>query len=203
MRRMFRLVSAAAGLVFLAACSDPVSFGDPLSDEEAAAISGMLAQGAADGFANGFAASRAGNGPAAAAAEPADVISFSQSISFTGLCDGGGTVSVEGRASGTVDTQTNSGTVSLDVKANASRCQAVHNAVTFTVDASMEMKGSLTFAQDAPVGNNEFTYKGKFEFTSDDGRAGGCKIDVKVTISPTGNTVANGSICGVTMQASA
>lgn len=196
MTRRVRLVAATLGLVLVAACGDPVSFGDPLTDEEAASISAMLGGAAANGFNQGF------QSPAAAApyTAPEDVIQFSQAVSYSGLCAGGGSVNIQGKASGSIDTATESGTLSLDVQASASQCQAVHNTVTFTVDANLSLSGDFEFANGVPVGNNEFTYKGQFEWTSDDARSGGCKIDVRLTITPTGAGVVNGTVCGRTMQ---
>lgn len=193
MRRMFRLLASAAGLVLIAgACGDPVSVGDPLTDEEIAAISQLLAGSAVDGFNQGF----SNPNPSAPLGAPEDLIQFSQSVSYTGTCTGGGSVDVQGSASGQIETTTQSGNLTLNVQTMIAGCQATHNAVVFTVGAEITLSGEFTFEQGAPVGENVFKYEGNFTWTSTDARSGGCQVNVTITISPTGASSVRGAVCG-------
>lgn len=192
--------------VATAACGDPVSSGDPLTEGEMTAISGMLASSGVDGVEGGLdsgSASPVGLSLSTVTADPtvsADLIEFSQSVSYTGTCAGGGSVTVQGNVSGAYDSDTESGSFSVDVDARLSACQALHEGVTFTVDADVELEGTLEFESGLLVGDNVFTYQGHFEWTSDDGRAGSCKIDLTLTLSPEGATSVSGSVCGQTVH---
>ena len=194
-----------ASLGFLAACrGDPVApGGDELSQAEAAAIAGFMSGAAFDGwdFEDG-AGVQASAVPAAGASGSAEPVQFEVSIDASSDCPQGGGVSVAGLFAGTVDSETESGTVALGVVVSADACGFPAEGTVFTVstDPDLELQGDFAWEAGQPVGEQTFSYTGGLDWMAADGRSGRCTFDLQVTRSADGALVESGSACGVSVD---
>ena len=105
---------------------------------------------------------------------------------------------MSGSISGTIDDQTFSGDLSLDVATSAINCIFAHEETQFTLNTSPDLvlSGGFAFDQGGLVGNAAFTYLGTILWGADDGRSGSCDYDVSVAYNADGSTVESGTVCG-------
>lgn len=199
MRKHLRMLSYTAGVIVVAgACSDLLTTGDPLTQEEASAISQQVSSDAAQAFNDGWGPAA----PAAAAAEAAEPIQFSRTFSRSRECPLSGSVTVTGEASGMVDRETQSGTLSLTMTTVIADCMFARGDVTFTVrtDPSIVKTGNFAYENGHPSGENTFSWEGVIAWESTDGRAGRCEIKGSVTRSADGVSVVRSRVCGHDVQ---
>lgn len=199
-----RLGLAATILGILAACGgDPVApAGDELGEAEAAAIVEFISGAAFDGWSfdegEGAAASVAPVPGASASSEP---IQFDVSIDASSQCPQGGSVSVAGLFAGTIDSETETGTVALGIVVSAAACSFPAEGTVFTVDTSpdLELDGDFAWEAGQPVGEQIFSYGGTVLWSAEDGRSGSCSIDLQVTRAEDGTLLESGTACGVSV----
>lgn len=200
-----RLGLGATSLALLVGCGgDPVApGGDDLSQAEAAAIAEFMSGAAFDGWrfdeGEGAAASAAPTARASVSGEP---IQFDVTIDAESFCPVDGTVSVAGLFAGTIDGETQTGTVALGIVVSADGCTFPAEETVFTVDTSpdLQMEGDFAWEAGQPVGEQTFSYAGGIEWTAEDGRSGTCTIDLQVTRDEDGTLVESGSACGVSID---
>jgi hypothetical protein len=185
MYRTVRTFAVIVGLGLAAnGCGDGVtdSTGDPLTQEEAFAIYAELQ----------FAVSDALSAQGSAAAGSGAML-VTPITPVTGSCGGGGTVTVTGDVDDNIDPQSGLGTISFTLTETVDDCIVQTTGANFTVNGSP----NIVVAGDLTVGENSLggTYDmgGGFAYTSDDGRAGTCGVDVSLNFS---NLSVGGTICG-------
>jgi hypothetical protein len=127
-------------------------------------------------------------------------------------CDGGGTVTINGTMSVSANDAGTSGTMSFNYTVAPSGCQVTTSGgKTFTItgDPNMKADGDFTFTEGETSSSFEgsLNYNGKFSWTSSDGRAGSCGVDLTSnynfsfgTSGSSGSATLSGSVCGVSVN---
>ena len=178
MKKASRIIAGFAALGFaVSACGDDegstgtsMNSGDPLTTAEALAVYGELQAALNDALAPPI---------ASAAAEPIPTT--------TANCDLGGSISLSGDVSQSGDN------ITFTLNEDINGCVISSGGVTFTVNGAprIVMSGDISFSGTTLSGTFDMT--GGFDYTSDDGRAGGCAMDVTVDY---GTFAVSGTICG-------
>lgn len=188
----------------LAACGGSfTSSGDPLDTTEAQDLAASLVEGGFAGF--GTVAGAPGRPPAAPA------ISGTSTIDYTGPCDGGGTVKLAGSMTANVNQTTNSGTIDFNYTFAPSGCQvttAGGKTFTITSDPNLKVEGNFSFSSGTTsTFQGSLGYNGKFNWTSSDGRAGACGVDLTAnynfsfsSTASSGSATLSGTVCGVSVS---
>jgi len=199
--RWITWIAVALGAASMSACQNadvaaPEGAGDPLTTAEAAAISEYLMNGAFQGW--DFSEAGSGSGAALLAGTP---ITIEHAVTATAPCPLGGTLSVSGAISGSIDDQTFAGDLELGLTTTATGCAILHDGVQLSVDTGpdLQLEGSFAFDQTGLVGEATFTYVGALAWSSDDGRSGSCSYDVLVTADSGGSLVQSGTVCGTSL----
>lgn len=204
MRNRFGMIAiTAASVALFAGCRDDSvaglgAGGGELSAAEVQALNEAMVDKAFEGWDFGEAtASRVPEGIALNAVGAP--ISIDHAVTVSAACEQGGTASVDGAVTGTIDDQTFAGQLSLDVTTSMVACAFPAEGTLFTVDTEpdLSLSGSVAWDQTGIVGTAEFTYVGGIAWTTDDGRSGTCSIDVLVSLSQDGSSAASGTACGV------
>jgi len=192
-------VGLATGLALLvSACGGDVTgvtSGDELSSEEVAIVMTALAS-VLDG-AGVQAGQVAAAGPALAA------INIDENFNETVACDSGD-VKVSGSMDGTVDDETFAMDATMEVAWEPNGCVVSDEVNTFTVDGAPEIRLTLDMVTTEQSVSLSGTETGGFSFTSSDGRAGSCAIDVTFEIVTTDSSLSNtvtGTVCGLEADA--
>ncbi|MGH7540684.1 MAG: hypothetical protein ACRELC_06780, partial [Gemmatimonadota bacterium] len=104
---------------------------------------------------------------------------------------------------GSVDDETQSGTLSLGITTSASSCAFPAEGTVFTIDTSpdLQLDGQFAWANGVPVGEQTFSYTGGVLWSAADGRSGNCAFDLQMTRSEDGTLVESGTVCGVSLEA--
>lgn len=202
-----RILAAAASVAFLAACqsdSEPLGpqtgAGDEISAAEAAAINEVLIGFAFDGwdFGDFGSTSRAPGDGIALSSVP---IAIDFAIDATAACPQGGTVAVSGSIEGSVDDQTFEGSLDLTIATTLTDCAATADGrgFTFNTSPSLVLAGSFAWDQTGLSDVAAFVYAGSVDWATGD-RSGTCSYDVQVSVSPSGATAANGTVCGISVN---
>ncbi len=189
-----RLSSLAAVLsLALAACGgDPVGInsGDELSDDEIQAVF------------NAFGGAFTNVNQAQHRATPQEGIQLAEipintSVDLSAPCDLGGSIDLDGSASGTMDDETFESDITMDIDVEFKGCVVPSEQLLITVN------GDIAFDSHLVVGQETFSVDGSqvggFSFTLDDGRSGSCSLDIEFSASTTGSTVqsnVSGTVCG-------
>lgn len=186
----------------VAACGgDPtgVDSGDQLTATEVAAV--LAAFGSAFDLAGTGAQPAPMFGPAGAGAARTP-IPFSESFDESVPCDSG-TVQVSGSVSGSVDDVTFDMDITMDVSMDPNGCVVSDGTNTFTLDGAPRINLLLTIVSTPNALTVSGTETGGFSFTSSDGRAGSCALDVTFSVI-TGDTgissTVTGTICGLAAE---
>lgn len=191
----FISVSIAGLALTVAACGDNplgVNSGDALSDAEIQALFNQMGDALGD-------VSPSANLVAALDGIQLAEISVDESVSVTAPCQSG-TISVDGSVSGTVDDQTFESDLTMGVTLDFAACVVPADSITVTVDGQPDITYSAHFrlTQDSLVVDG--SQLGGFSFTTSDGRAGSCAIDVTFDASyATGSaavSTVSGTVCG-------
>ncbi len=184
----------------LAACGGGfTASGDVPSADEVNDLAQALAQGGFAGF-----------GSVAGAPSRAPAVSGTSTIDYTGPCNGGGTVKLAGSMTANVNQTTNSGTIDFNYTFAPSGCQvttAGGKTFTITSDPNLKVDGNFSFSSGTTsTFQGSLGYNGKFNWTSSDGRAGACGVDLTAnydfsfsSTSSTGSATLSGTVCGVTV----
>lgn len=201
MKQLGKVFAVAVGVGVMAACGDAGSTGDPLSDAE---VQELAAELVAASFTSG---SFSRSGPLRAPA-----VEITLTINETNACEGGGTVTVNGTFKASVNDQTGSGTFTLDYTSTPNGCvinTSSGKVFTVTGDPNIKVNGTFDVTQTTSGGTvkGDLTHNGKFKWTSNDGRAGGCGIALKVTYnfttsdtSTSGSATMSGTACGTSIN---
>ena len=103
--------------------------------------------------------------------------------------------------SGDIDDGAETGTVSFDVTETLTNCMisTQGDGTVFTVNTSPPVRMTGDFSFSPTLLTAELNFSGGFAFTTSDGRAGTCAIDIsrKSSVTTTeGNEVVSGTVCG-------
>ncbi len=193
----------------LAACGGSfTSSGDALAPTEAQDLAAGLVEGGFAGF--GSFAGAPARAPSLAATN------VTVTINNTAPCDGGGTVALNGSMTANVNQTGSSGTFGFNYTVAPSGCQVTTSGgKVFTIngDPNLKTQGDFTFSTSGTTESIEgsLNYSGKFGWTSSDGRAGACGVDLTVNYNftfstsgaaPTGSATLSGTVCGVSVSRS-
>ncbi len=196
MQRRALVPSALAALTLLSACGESSTGAEAsaLSRAEIEAIapslgemSGLILDGqwGFDGAAG-----------AEVAAEPA---TRTRTFSATRSCPKGGSVTLAGTATATVDPATRSGTFQSTATRTEAACAHEGRAgatVTVNGNPNTVIAGSHSVTNGAP-GTRTLTQKGAFTWARSTGQRGACAIDVTSTWDPAARThTVTGTVCG-------
>lgn len=185
----------------------PVAEGDPLQADEAAilmeVLSGhvVLATGSIEA---GFAQLQAQAAEQAAAGPALAPVTVNEQTSGMATCPLGGSLSVDGTVSGTVDDET--GELDLDVSLDMSHddCRSEHEVsgtqFTLSGDPSLAMDMGMAFSE-ADGLEMAGTMEGWVSWSISDGREGSCAIDLSlefdIEFDPTHIAASiEGQVCG-------
>jgi hypothetical protein len=203
-RALFALAPVLA--LGLAACGGGfTASGDPVTESEAADLAQGLVQGGFAGF--GSFAGAPSRAPSATATN------VTITLNDTAPCEGGGTVALNGSMTANVDQSGNSGTFGFNYTVAPSGCQiTTGGGKTFTIngDPNLKAQGDFTFSSgtNSETFQGSLSYNGKFKWTSSDGRAGACGVDLTANYNftfattATGTATMSGTVCGVTVNRS-
>ncbi|NNM32522.1 MAG: hypothetical protein HKO53_05630 [Gemmatimonadetes bacterium] len=198
-RRVLPVAAFVLGASSLAACGDdgPTAVqGDPLSQEEVqavfAALSGAFSQVGVPS------ASPAMDGVPQPSAAP---VAVDETFDFTSPCEVSGDLTAVGAVSGTVDDETYDSDLTYQLAITPSGCTVPHGGNTLTVDGNP----SVAIAMDMEFTETLFavagSYTGGLSYSTSDGRAGSCSINLNFDISANANgggeQSISGQVCGV------
>lgn len=171
-----------------------------------ASETGALTEAATDAALTGFFGALSGSaheahpGLSFSVAGNAPPIEFTRTISHTQACPGGGDVSVSGTITGTIDSETQTGTLSLDLREDMNDCVVGTEEGQFIVNTTpdLHMQGDFGFEGGQPAESLTFSFTGSFAWSAVEGDASGsCEIDLTVTVSPsTQSGTVSGTACG-------
>ena len=190
----------------LAACGGGfTASGDALTESEAADLAEGLVENGFAGFGG------AAGAPSRAPSMPAANVTVT--LDDTAPCEGGGTVALKGSLSVNVNQAGTSGTFGFDYTVAPSGCQLIAGGKTFTINGDPNIKANGDFSFTSGTNTETFegslNYDGKFGWTSSDGRAGACGVDLTANYdftfggtTTTGTATLTGSVCGVTVNRS-
>ncbi len=173
------------------ACSDSTGTvgatdGDPLTDEESAAVLLELME-----VFGGFGAT------SAPAVSPAGTIPIDESLDETAQCPGGGSVRLQGNITGTVDDETFAMDLEFQFTESINDCGVFHNEMLFVVSGAPNITWSGDYMYSSQSLTGTFSMIGGFAYTAGDDRSGSCGIELNVNFT-TG--VASGNLCGRTFD---
>ncbi|GBD32280.1 hypothetical protein HRbin33_01244 [bacterium HR33] len=182
-------------LLAVAACGDPASSGDALTEAEAAELAAAIAE-------SGFLTPPAGASAHQSPAGPADRITIT--INETAPCEAGGTAALSGSVTVDFDQQTGAGTMELNYTMTPSNCAVrTESGRVFTLsgDPNLKVTGQFNISETSFGGS--ITYEGGFAWRADDGRAGGCRMNMRATYdfsltetTMNGTATISGEVCG-------
>lgn len=197
MHKRLRYLSFLAALSLLAAaCSDLSGPNHQLTDDEAAFLAQEFAGVALDGVSSSMAGSP-GYAGAPSAAPAAGPITWERSFTETRPCPAGGTVTTSGTTSGTIDSETHSGTANVTHTLVMVDCARIRHEVTITVntDPAITMTGTVTI-EAGHRAEGSFTKTGTFLWVTSDGRSGSCEVNLSITWGADGSHTVTGTMCG-------
>jgi hypothetical protein len=199
------IVASLCAVVALSACKDFTASGDPLTSTEANELAEELMGQGFPGLGGIGAAPPAAPSAEAAPAAPAERITIT--INDSNPCEGGGTVALAGTLTADVNQQAQTGKLEYRFTLTPAACVfTTRSNKTFTItgDPNLKSEGNLDWTSTGFQGT--FTYKGKFQWTASDGRAGACGVDLEANInvmtgtSGTASASLKGSVCGATVD---
>ncbi len=203
--RLLSGLCAVAALGLTGCGGNFTASGDPLSDSEAADLASALAEGGFAGFGT-FGAAAPSRAPREAAT------SITVAIDEAPPCDGGGTTAIKGSMTADVNQAGTGGTFKFNYTVAPNGCKVTTSGgktFTLTGDPNLKVQGDFTFSDTGTASSfqGSLTYDGKFNWTSSDGRAGACGVDLTAnynfsfnTSGSSGSATLTGTVCGVTVN---
>ena len=196
MNRMHVRCAAIALIVAAGACDEsPTNVGD-LSQAEAEALAEVVSSQVIDGA---FGASQRGS---SASAPAAATVNYEESVSFTGECELGGTVSIDADYEGEMDDETGEGTLSFVMTQMHDGCMGeADDGTVFTLDGAPSVTAELDMEVAEEMFAFDGSYNGAVDWATGD-RDGTCTIDVTFSVDlnggmQSGSASMQGSVCGI------
>jgi hypothetical protein len=112
-------------------------------------------------------------------------------VAFSGPCPAGGTISIVGDISGTLN---NSGDGSINTQITVTPTNCAVSNVTFNGDPNVMVEGEIGFASTAPVFPITLTEDGGISYGPNP--SGSCQLDVKYSITSLTSCTVTGTVCG-------
>ncbi len=142
-----------------------------------------------------------GEPPSAGPSASAGSVPFEADFNQSAACTEAGTVSLRGSVNGDFDDETNVGDMSMDLFLDFNACQFSSETTTFTVDGDPEIQFMADLAFTSTTVSIEGFQQGGFRFSTSDGRAGSCAIDLTFSSSLNSETsevssTVSGTVCG-------
>lgn len=188
-----RFLGATVALAALAACSDTTGFSrDRLSAAEADLLTDEMVAMALDGMDAGMAEANArAGGPLSAPS-----VEWTRSFTRTASCPAGGTTTLAGTMTGTIDRETRSGEIEVEKTLTLEDCARPRGDVTFTVDTDPPLTFSGIITIEGGVRSGIFAKTGTFVWEASDGRSGSCEVNLTIVQNGDGTGSVTGSVCG-------
>jgi hypothetical protein len=192
-----RRLACVAAVAATAACSgDATAPGAVLTDAEVSALAvefggQALALGTVDA-------------PAGASADVlGDQVTRSASFSVERSCPNGGTVRFQGTRTGVGDAEARTWEITLDATRTHDACsfRGRRESVIVTRTGAIRVEGRHFYREGRPEGVQTQRQHGSFEWSTSDGRAGTCEVDLTSERDPATRTHrVFGSFCGRTID---
>ncbi len=195
--RRIRLAAMVVATLALAACKDATSPTSQMKSDEAQSLAVMMAAGA-DAYASAVpVADVVTLGTARAANQP---VSITYTVSRP--CPKGGTVAPSATITGTVDPVLHSATLDLTGSETRTDCAYQLQTNTITVNGTLNVTAHVNIVASLPSGEQTFTEKGSFNWTSSDGRSGTCTVDLSASavFGTTLTRTVHAQFCGRTVD---
>lgn len=176
-----------------AGCGDATG-SDALTSDEAAGLTAQMAGAGVAGAGSGIAGS-----PARASGLEAVPVPINVTVNHTQSCQGGGSINMTGSVSGSIDSETQDGTLSVNITQSITDCRLTEAGKEFTVSGNpnLQVTGNVTIVGGQPSGTQTLTFTGAFQWSANDGRSGSCEIDITINWSPTtASASVTGTACG-------
>jgi hypothetical protein len=207
-------VVAAAVLILGSGCGSNSSHpsNNAISPAQAQAVTSEVSLALAQALSNSFGVPAARPGVPSLSAIAADISSdFSSSactvtstgetcnwpVSYNGPCPGGGTISVTGDVTGTLDNNGN-GSVLTQLTVTPANCSV--SSLVISGDPNISVDGQINFTQTAPSFPITLTEIGGVSYGPSP--SGVCQFNVKYTLSSQTSCTISGTACGQTVSGS-
>jgi hypothetical protein len=118
-------------------------------------------------------------------------------LSYSGSCSGGGTISVSGDVSGSLN---NSGSGSVDAQIAVTPDNCSVSNVTFNGDPDITIGGQIAFANSGPSFPITFSEGGGISYGPNP--SGSCQVNVIYSINSLSSCTVTGSVCGQSVNGS-
>ncbi|MGI9629029.1 MAG: hypothetical protein ACR2QM_19515 [Longimicrobiales bacterium] len=193
------LTASIAMLPGFVACGgdDPTGVqGDPLSEAEVQVVFAALA-GAFSSV--GTPSQAPADGPLVPSFAPVDV---TQTFDLSSECVGGGTIAAGGSISGTTDDESFAMDLLYDLTLAPSGCTVADEETSIVVDGAPNIRIIMDILLNDLTLSVAGSYEGGIEYTTADGRAGSCGINLAFSVTANNSSGASeqsitGNVCGV------
>ncbi len=118
-------------------------------------------------------------------------------LSYTGPCSGGGTISVSGDVSGTLNSS-GDGSIGTQITVTPTNCAV--SGTTFNGDPDITIDGQIGFTNSNPSYPITFTEGGGISYGPNP--AGSCQVNVTYTINSLSSCTVTGTVCGQSVNGS-
>ena len=192
--RMCAVVPLFAVVVALGCSSDsagPEEASSPITAGESLAMANDLMGAMSAAFASGSMQN--------VALSAAESVPININYSHSEACDAGGTLSLSGSASGSLDVNTGTGSVFVQVLETANDCDFgfTERQVIINTAPTISATGTFTFVGGQLGTQQTVRVGGGFNFTIDGATTGFCAVNLTVNLSTTpGATTTSGTVCG-------
>jgi len=112
-------------------------------------------------------------------------------LSYAGACSGGGTISVAGDVSGSLN---NSGSGSIDAQITVTPASCSVSGTTFNGDPNVSITGQLAFTNSGPTFPMTFSEGGGISYGPNP--SGSCQLNVTYSINSISSCTVTGTVCG-------
>jgi hypothetical protein len=202
MQRTALLSGAALALLALAACSSDTTgaTADGLSASEAQELASSMATNTGDALSDAFGSP--GFDRVAGETVNRDV-TVTETFTRTRNCPKGGTLTVAGTRTGTVNAATKTGTWNeTGTRTDAACAHEVRSGDVVTVTGAPNVAIASSHSRTAGVpGTWTHTEKGAFDWARSDGKTGHCTVDITSTFDPAAHTYhTSGTLCNRTFD---
>jgi hypothetical protein len=194
MRPSLRAVPLALLATFVAACGkSPTEGGDQLTQQESLALYAEVSLAISQALANVSYSAPPAGGPSATSTP------FGGSMSYSGACSAGGSVSVSGSYDGSYDTDVSNYAYNYTMTMDFAACQSNAQSGEFSIGGDPNLVVTGSFSWTGTTYHYTYSEQGGVSFQTSDGRSGSCQINYSATADYNGTTASvnlNGNICG-------
>ena len=182
----------------LAGCSDGTG-PDGMSDGDAQLIAFEVTSASIGALNSGTASSAVQGFDTRGASASAVPVALNFNYSHTESCPLFGRIGVTGRMSGSIETDTGSGVLWLQITETLTDCtfDTTNGDLVVNGSPSITLTGNFTFLNNQPATQQSLTLSGGFRWQFDDGNSRFCALNLTMNISYGGGaTTVSGTVCG-------